>query len=88
MHTIKESLERLGFSKCTKRVNDVLSRSCWERTSFEVGLEKKPPVTDVTPVTSLATSGFETVTPPVTGGVTPVTDKVMKMETVTPVTPP
>ncbi|MFM6826613.1 MAG: hypothetical protein ACKPJ7_10555 [Dolichospermum sp.] len=53
-----------------------------------MGLEKKPPVTDVTPVTSLATSGFETVTPPVTGGVTPVTDKVMKMETVTPVTPP
>ncbi|MFM6605278.1 MAG: hypothetical protein ACKPH3_14570, partial [Dolichospermum sp.] len=88
MHTIKESLERLGFSKCTKRVNGVLSRSCWERKTFEVGLEEKPTVTPVTGVTSLDTSGFETVTPTVTPPVTPVTDKGIEMETVAPVTPP
>ncbi|MFM6331390.1 MAG: hypothetical protein ACKPFE_01340, partial [Dolichospermum sp.] len=53
-----------------------------------MGLEEKPTVTPVTGVTSLATSGFETVTPPVTPPVTPVTDKGIEMETIAPVTPP
>ncbi|MFM6269095.1 MAG: virulence-associated E family protein, partial [Dolichospermum sp.] len=87
LHTMKEVLERLGFTKVTKRINGVQSRSCWERKTFKVGLEEKPPVTDVTPVTSLATSGFETVTPSYDKEVAPVTGEVVKIETVMPVTP-
>ena len=97
LHTMKESLERLGFTKCTKRINGILSRSCWERKfSGESAEVEKSDVTPVTPVTSLTASGFEPVTPPRNRPVTDVTvekneinsDLDSTNSSVTAVTPP
>jgi predicted P-loop ATPase len=102
LHTMKECLERLGFTKASKRINGVLSRSCWERKSFSFGSEDFSEKADLprNTVTNQSQQGFDPVTPLLHPPVTPVTDEEIGVkstnsensQTVTvlhpPVTPP
>jgi len=74
LHTMKECLERLGFTKTTKRINGTLSRSCWERKSFSGNFEFiEKTVSGRNTVTTQFHQDLEPVTPPRNTPVTPVT---------------